>query len=148
MKSRFIVSTLAILIMCLAPVAKAQHAYRLSEKEMENLLSRIEKQADKFKGSLKDALNHSRLDDTKREDRINDHVKHFEEATDRLKHSFGEHRSAADQAEEVLRSAERIDDFMIRHELTRRAQDEWMDLRRNLDELAVAYNVSWHWRDR
>jgi hypothetical protein len=34
---------------------------------------------------------------------------------------------------------------MRAHELSSRAQEDWQALRRNLDELAAAYNVSWRW---
>ena len=44
-----------------------------------------------------------------------------------------------------MRRAARIDAFMHAHELSARAQDDWQALRRNLDELATAYNVSWRW---
>jgi len=118
---------------------------RASEKEMKALLQRLEQNADRFRGSLKNALEHSRFDGTRREDNINQFVKDFEEATDRLKGRFDDHHAAVGAASEVLRRAARIDGFMRRHELTSRAQDDWSALRRNLDELARAYNVSIDW---
>ena len=129
----------------LAAEVQAQHAHRRSEKEMKELLERFEKSADKFRHSLDAALDHSSLDNTKAEDRINDFVKGFEQATDRLKGRFGDDRSAASAVEEVLRRAARIDDFMISHEIRSRAQSDWSALRGNLDELAAAYSVSWNW---
>jgi hypothetical protein len=126
-------------------IAQAQRPYRLTEREMKNLLERIEKGADKFRDSLEDALDDTRLDGTRREDRINDFVKDFEAATDRLKDRFDDDRSAAGAAEQVLSRAASIDNFMMRHRLSSRAQSDWAYLRRNLDELARAYNVSWSW---
>jgi Rad3-related DNA helicase len=140
------VATMLLLIAVAGSVA-AQSAYRLSEKEMKDLLSRIDKQAETFRGSLKQALNHSRFDDSKEEDRINDFVKRFEQATERLKHHYDEKSSASSDVEEVLNRAARIDDFMERHHLSPRAASDWAALRQNLDALAEAYNVSWNWTE-
>jgi len=129
----------------LAAQVQAQHPNRRSEKEIKELLGRIEKGADRFKHSLDSALDHSRLDGTKAEDRINDFVKGFEQATERLKNRFDDDRSAASAVEEVLRRAAQIDGFMTSHQTNSRAQNDWSDLRRSLDELAAAYNVSWDW---
>jgi cytochrome c556 len=126
-------------------VYPAQKAYRLNEKEMKNLLQRIEERADQFRGSLKDALDKGRFDDSKTEDKVNHLVKEFEAATDRLKDHFDKNESAAGDVEEVLKRAANIDGFMTGHPLTARAQSDWMSLRGNLDELARSYNVSWDW---
>jgi hypothetical protein len=67
---------------------QAQRPYRLSEQDMKNLLERIEKGADRYRSSLKEALGESRFDDTKAEDNINQFVKNFEVATDRLQARF------------------------------------------------------------
>lgn len=136
------------LVFGLATTVQAQHAYRLSEKQMKDLLKRIEKQSETFRSSLKSALEHSRYDDTKAEDRINDFVKEFEKATEHLKNRFDEDRSASPEAEEVLRRAARIDSFMERQRLSPRAESDWAALRSSLDALAEAYNVTWSWDER
>jgi hypothetical protein len=143
---RYAVIVLAI-ILCAGVVAtvKAQRPYRLSEQEMKNLLDRIEKGAERYRNSLKDALGASRYDDTKAEDNINEFINGFESATDRLEGRFDDNRSAAGLVEAVLKRGVLIDSFMARHPLTTRAQDDWRRLRGDLDELARAYNVHWTW---
>jgi hypothetical protein len=143
-KTTIALAAVAMLVGLVAEV-HAQHPYRRSEKEMKGLMERIEKGAEKFRHSLDAALDHSRLDHTKAEDRINDFVKGFEQATDHLKSQFDNDRSAAPAVEEVLRRASRIDGFMMSHEVRSEAKSDWSDLRRTLDELAAAYNVSWDW---
>src|SRR5437870_10714254 len=101
-----------ILLVGLAGNVRAQEPYRLSEREMKDLLGRIDKQAEIFRSSLKRAMNHSRFDETRAEDRINDFVKGFGEATERLKHRYSDKRTASADVEEVLNRAARIDDFM------------------------------------
>ena len=136
-----------ILLIGLSTSAAAQSVYRISEKEMKDLLSRIDKQAEAFRGSLKSALNHSDIDHSKQEDRINDFVKEFENATEKLKHHYSDKNTASADVEEVLTRAARIDSFMERHHLSPRAESDWAALRKSLDTLADAYQVSWNWSE-
>lgn len=136
-----------ILLIGLSTSAAAQSVYRISEKEMKDLLSRIDKQAEAFRGSLKSALNHSDIDHSKQEDRINDFVKEFENATEKLKHHYSDKNTASAEVEEVLTRAARIDSFMERHHLSPRAESDWAALRKSLDTLADAYQVSWNWSE-
>jgi len=126
--------------------AYAQAPSRLSDDQVERLLDRIEKAADKFRESLDDALDESRVDDSKFEEQVNRFVKEFENATDRLEKRFGDDKSSSSDVEEVLSRAAAINGLMSRFELTDRAQSDWRLLRNDLNELARAYNVVWEWR--
>ena len=119
--------------------------YRLTDKEVEQILHRIEEQSGKFRGSLDSALDRSRLDDTDREDDINAFIKEFEQEVKRLHDRFDDRKSVAADVQTVLDRAARIDSFMRRRGLTEKAQNEWSALRANLDRLAEAYSVSWRW---
>ncbi|HET9713045.1 MAG TPA: hypothetical protein VFP64_14215, partial [Pyrinomonadaceae bacterium] len=119
--------------------------YRLSDKEVEKILHRIENQANKFRHSLDAALDRSRLNGTNREDDINAFIKNFDEQTKRLHDRFDDHKSVAADVEAVLNSAASIDQFMRRQHLNERAQNDWSTLRASLDDLAAAYNVTWRW---
>ena len=134
-----------ILLIGLISTANTQTVYRISEKEMKDLLERIEKQAGNFRGSMKSALNHSAIDHSKQEDRINDFVKAFDESTEKLKHHYSDKNTASADVEEVLTRAARIDSFMERHHLSPRAESDWAALRKSLDALAEAYSVTWSW---
>jgi DNA repair exonuclease SbcCD ATPase subunit len=119
--------------------------YRLSDKEIEQILHRIEEQSGKFRGSLDSALDRSRLNDTDREDDINAFIKEFDQEVKRLHDRFDDHKSVAADVQAVLDRAARIDGFMRRRGLGEKAQNEWSALRANLDQLAEAYTVSWRW---
>lgn len=140
-----IIAIMTVLSLACLLTAQAQGPHRLSEEQMKNLLERIEKGADSFRNNLKNALGQSRYDDTRAEDNINQFVKDFESATDQLEGRFNDDRAASASVLEVLNRAARIENFMLRHRLTPRAQSDWAYLRRNLDELAAAYNVAWSW---
>jgi len=132
----------------LAANASAQipgQPYRISDREVAKLLDQIKKESKTFRDHLKDALNKSRFDRTRRENDINAYVKDFEEQTKRLDDNFDNHKSTTADVDAVLSRAARIDQFMSRNSLTSRAQSDWSVLRSDLNRLAVSYNVSWRW---
>lgn len=129
-----------------ASSAYAQAPTRLSDDQLERVLDRIEKAADTFRESLDDALDESRIDDSKFEEQVNEYVKEFENATDRLKKRFDDDKAAPSDVQEVLARAASINGMMSRFELTDRAQGDWRLLRNDLNELARAYDVVWEWR--
>src|SRR5882724_2057915 len=119
--------------------------YRVSDKQVEELVHRIEAQSDAFRKRLDSALDKSRLDGTRREDDINAFVKDFYKETKTLRDHFDHHKSTAADVQSVLDRAARIDEFMRRARLKKNAEKEWSSLKANLDELARVYNVSWRW---
>ncbi|HEY6118547.1 MAG TPA: hypothetical protein VIV66_01245 [Pyrinomonadaceae bacterium] len=121
--------------------------YRISDKQVEEIIHRIESQSDAFRKSLDRALDKSRLDGTRREDDINSFVKEFYKETKRLHDQFDSHKSTASDVQTVLNRAAQIDQFMRRNRL-RNDQDarrDWATLRGYLDELARVYSVNWRW---
>lgn len=150
MKIKSSVIALVFVMICLGAATRA-HAqvagqpYRLSDKEVERILHRIENQAKNFRHSLDAALDRSQLNGSSREDDINAFIKTFDEQTKRLHDRFDEHKSVAGDVEAVLNSAASIDQFMRRQRLSERAQNDWSTLRASLDDLAAAYNVTWRW---
>ena len=147
-KSTLLVLFFAITSLAVAAPAHAQvvgQPHRLSDKEVERILHRIENQANNFRRSLDAALDRSRLNGTNREDDINAFIKNFDEQTKRLHDRFDDHKAVAADVESVLNSSVSIDQFMHRQRLSERAQNDWSTLRASLDDLAQAYNVTWRW---
>lgn len=128
-----------------AAYASIQEPTRLSDDQVERLLERIEKAADKYRESLDDALDKSRMDDSRLEGELNRYVQEFENATDRLEKRFDDDKSSSEDVREVMTRAAAINGMMTRFELTDRAQGDWRLLRNDLNELARAYNVVWEW---
>ena len=120
--------------------------YRLTDREVEQILDRIERQSDRFQSSLDSSLDRSRLDGTRREDDINAFIKDFNDEVKRLHDRFSDHKSVAADVQSVLDRAARIDEFMSRNRVDGRAREDWSKLRANLDELSQAYSVDWRWR--
>jgi len=143
-----VVSVLCVCSALLLSTAKAQiigQPYRLSDKDVEKILRRIEQQSDRFRSSVDSALDKSRFNGTHREDDINAFIKDFYQQTKHLRDRFDKHQSASADVEAVLDRAARIDEFMRRNRLSSKAEEDWSTLKGNLDELAAAYSVSWRW---
>jgi DNA-binding TFAR19-related protein (PDSD5 family) len=133
----------AVLLAGLTFTAYAQQ--RMTDDQVKNLIERVEKGTDNFRAALDSSLDRSQLDGSRTEDNINQFVKDFEQAADRLEDRFSDRNAASGLVNEVLRRAAFIDNFMLRHALTPSAQASWATLRAHLDDLARAYQVSWSW---
>jgi hypothetical protein len=121
--------------------------YRVSDREVEEILRRIEQQSDRFRSALDSSLDKSRLNGSREEDDINRFVKEYYEGTKTLRDHFDDHKSTTADVQNVLDRAASIDAFMRRNRMRDgNAAREWEKLRGNLDELAQIYNVSWQWR--
>jgi hypothetical protein len=118
---------------------------RSSDEQVAQLLSRMKQHADRFRDSLDGALNRSSIDGSREEDNIKQFVEDFAEATDHLSDHFDRGQVVTHDVEDVLRRSVSIDEFMRRHTLAVRAENDWLVVRRDLDELARVYNVAWDW---
>lgn len=127
-------------------MVQAQSPSRINQRDVRQLLTRIETRSDTFKRSLDATMDNSRVDGTRREDNINNLVSDFESATDRLRDNFNSRRESVRDVEDVLNRGRMINDFMSRVRFrSGNAQSDWNLLRTDLSTLARIYNVSWNW---
>jgi uncharacterized protein Yka (UPF0111/DUF47 family) len=118
--------------------------YRVPDSTVSALLSRIETETDAYKRSLDRSLDRSAINNTNREDNINEFVTAFENATDSLKQKFDARESVAADVQEVLVRASFIDRFMRNNRLNALTQRNWGYLRTDLSRLAGYYNVAFN----
>jgi hypothetical protein len=137
--------SLIVLLTGISSEVFAQRANRVTDRQVDVLLRRIETRADTFQRSLAQALNRSRADGSIREDEINNYVRDFEAATDRLRTSFTGRRVQSADIEEVLSRGWAINNFMKSNRLGTTTESHWNLLRTDLRTLANYYNVSWRW---
>ena len=126
-KIRQAISVLMIVAMASASFITAQaqrRPYRLTDRQVEVIIRRVETNADKFRSSLDAALDNSRLDGTRREDNINEFIRNFESATDQLRERFNNRNSVAADVQAVLDSAAQVNGFLRRNQLNARVQSD------------------------
>lgn len=143
----FITLSLLMLLSGLSLTVLAQRPYRVSDRQLDQLLRRIETRADTFQSSLVQALNRSRANGTNRENEINNYVRDFEAATNRLRANFNGRSTTASDVEEVLGRGWAINNFVKNNNLGYPAVGNWNTLRSDLRTLATYFNVSWRWDD-
>ena len=122
-----------------------QMAYRLNDRQMRQLISRIETRSDRFSNSLSNALDRSALNNTSREDEINKLVTEFEAATDQLRKRFDRRESTDTDVQMVLQRAALLNSVMTQNRFDYQAERDWTWLQGDLDRLASAYTVAWNW---
>ena len=109
------------------------------------IIRQLETDTDNFKSSLDSALDSSNLNGTRAEDEINEYVKQFEEATDRLKSHSEDREYAPNAAREVLTRGRSINVFMRTHRMGGRAESDWAKVRNDLNRLSNSYYLGWKW---
>ena len=144
-RQTFSAALLVAMVALCATAAQAQRPYRISDRQVEAALRRVETDADRFRSSFANALDRSRFNGTSTEDQLNGYVQNFETATDELRTRFNGRTSVAADVENVLRQAAFLNDFMMRNRLSSQASNDWTTLRADLDALARTYNVTWDW---
>ena len=130
------------LLACITTMAQTR-TYRGTYQSVRNLINRIENRSDIFRNSLDASLDQSGLNGTNAEDNINMFVRDFDSAVDRLRERFTSRQSTASDAQEVLNRAALIDRFVNRRRLDTRVQQDWANVRLQLNQLANVYGVTW-----
>ncbi len=87
----------------------------LRESEVRNLLNRLEANTRNFQKSVDRSLDNSRLNDSNREDKINDYLKDFRKSTTRLRDRYSRNDTLSrEDVREVLDRAAKIDNLLSR----------------------------------
>lgn len=130
----------------MSTAAHAQtRAYQVTDRQVQTLLDRIENRTNAFKSEIDRALDNSNADGTFREDSINTMVANFENATDRLRNNFSSRRSTSNDVQEVLNQAVYVNSFMRNNRMTQTTQNQWNQIRTDLNTLAGYYRVRTNW---
>src|SRR5690606_24413282 len=119
--------------------------YTATDAQMRNLLTQIESKTEVYARQMDSAITTSRWNNSNREERIEDFIDGFENATDRLKQRFDARETVSQDANDVLLQAAYIDRFMRNNAFTRPAQNQWNSIRNDLNTLANYYRVTWNW---
>jgi outer membrane lipoprotein SlyB len=131
----------------LATVAQAQlpRDDRTDNRQVGQIIARIDQRAARFQNSVERAVTQSRMDNTRREGKINEFVTDFRQAIAQLRTNTTRRQATDADVQRVLESAARIDAFLQAHQGLTGVDNDWRMLRSDLDSLASAYNIAWNW---
>jgi hypothetical protein len=132
-----------LVLACNTP-AMARFYPRYHRHAVNALIRNTETYSDQFRDHVDNRLDHSYLDDTNAEDRLNDQVDDLERRLDDLRGNFDRTDTwweTRGQVELVLREAGDIDNLLARRAYPRGIYAAWAPLRRALNALADAYDL-------
>ena len=140
--SGFILFALAVI----GVSAQAQRrSGRVSDRQVSNILQRIERSTNTFRNSLNLALVNQRVDQTRPQNDINNFEPDLGSAIDQFKNRFATRQAGTVDVQNILQKASLVNGFMGRHRLNPRVQNNWAAVRTDLNALANAYRVTWQW---
>ena len=129
--------------------AQAQvRPYRVTDRQVQATLNRIESRTNEFKSEIDRDLNNSNVNGTYREDSINSMVSNFESATNQLRDNFLARRSTSADVDDVLNRAVMINSFMRNNRMSQTAQALWTLIRADLNTLGGYYRARANWVDK
>lgn len=118
---------------------------RYDSRYLRDSIHRLDRLAKDFERDLDRTLDRSRVDGTRREDRLNGEAREFRNAVSNLKSSFGNGRDinrSRDEAQRVLNEAGRLDRVMSR--MNTQASYRWSEIRRELNVISNAYRLGYN----
>ncbi len=134
-------------VLALADAGFAQRRARgreYTKAQVDRIIKNVEERTDRFVSQFDRALDRSRLDGTKREDNLNQRAKDLEAATDELRSEFDRRDRWIENKNEVQRCldiAADINVVMQRRKLGGGAENNWANVRTELNALAQVYNL-------
>lgn len=145
----FITLTAVCALVALCAISgAAQRRYRqrpYTKAQVDEVIRRVENRTDAFVRLFDNALDNSRLDGTRREDRLNERARELERATNDLRREFDRRESYADTRPEVnrcLNIASGIDGVMRRRRMGGNTEEQWRQVRAELNALADVYGLA------
>lgn len=129
-----------------AQTTRRRPVYRNNQVQTQQLLRRLETNAERFRLSLSQSLDQSSLGNTRREENINNVLDDFNGLVGHMRERNDQQQLAAADVEALLARASRLDRFMTNqsNRVGVRAQNDWALLRTDLNQLAGMYNVAWN----
>lgn len=146
-KSKRIVSVFILLACSIVGMSTEaqEQADVINKRQVALVIQRLERNSNRFRGSLNAALVQGRIDQTRPQNDISSFETAFEGATSEFRDQFNRSRTGAPDVQNVLQKASLVNGFMTRNRLNRTVQNDWASVRVELNALANAYGLSWQW---
>jgi hypothetical protein len=113
-------------------------------RQLRDLARRIDDRSRSFQRNLDRSLDRSRIDDTRREDNINDLARDFRDAANRFRNVAGDNDDlyrSQDEARQLLQLANRVERTLSRVRLDSRTANDWSQIRADLRTVADIYRM-------
>ena len=141
---KFSILAAAFLTLSLPAAAAAQYG-RYDDRGLRDSVHRLDNLAKDFEHDMDRALDRSRVNGSRQEDRINDQVHQFRKAVGDLKSRVGNGRDlnrSASEARRVLQEADQLDRFS-RRGFDGRTASEWSQIQQELRYISNVYGFGY-----
>jgi hypothetical protein len=122
---------------------------RYDNRSLRDSVHRLDRLAKDFERDMDRALDHSRVNGSQREDRINEETREFRNAVGDLKSRVGNGRDlnrSADEARRVLQQAQQVDRIARPRWFDSRLSAEWSQIQQELRVVSDAYGFRYNGR--
>ncbi len=149
--SKYVISVLigfALLMIGLSAQAQRQPS-RINTSQVRGLLQRLEQNSSRFRDSLNAPLAQARrTSETRASDDLKSFESAFANAVYQFRDRFNRRQAEAADVQNILQKASIVNDYMNRNRLNQQIQNDWAQVRTDLNALANAYGVSWQWNQQ
>lgn len=137
---------LALTILMLPVVTDAQGRYtdRYTKRDVSNIIRALEQSSNTFRRDFDRYLDQSSINGSREEDRLNEIVRNYEKALDRLRSEFDRNNTwwqSRSDVSEVMQNARAVNTMMNSLPFARRLERQWRNMRRDLNKLADTYDL-------
>lgn len=117
-------------------------------RRVSSILQRLEQSSNRFRNSLNAVLAQERIGVTRSRNDINSFEPAFESAVRQFRDRFTRRQAGAADVQNILQKASLVNDYMNRNRLGPQVQNDWAQVRTDLNALANAYGISWQWNQQ
>jgi hypothetical protein len=119
--------------------------YNISDFQMRQLVQRLNTRSTTFSRTFRMDLN--RYNTGGSVDDIRSHLSQFETSLVQLRNRVNSRQSSSSDVREVLEHAAFLNSYVGDRQLSSQTENNWSNLRTDLDRLANAFNVAWNWQN-
>ncbi len=115
-----------------------------SKRQVSSIIANLERSSNSFRRDFDRYLDDSSLNGTSEEDRINDIVRRYEEALDRLRRDFDSRDNwwqSRDNVSRVMDEAYSVNSMMDNLSFARKLERQWRSMRSDINKLADTYDL-------
>lgn len=139
---------IALLMIGVSAQAQRQTS-SVTTRQVSGILQRLEQSSSRFRNRLNVALAQSRrTSETRASDDINSFESAFANAVYQFRDRFNRRQAGAVDVQNILQKASLVNDYMNRNRLNQQTQNDWSQVRTDLNALASAYGISWQWNQQ
>ena len=118
--------------------------YNLSDLQMRQLVQRLSTRSTSFSRTLRVDLNRYGAGSA---DEIRSHLSQFETSLVQLRNRVNTRQSSSSDVREVLEHAAYLNTYVSDRQLSYQTENNWSNLRLDLDRLASAFSIAWNWQN-